>query len=116
MDIKIVKIQHVFLIVAACFALGSVGFFLAVLVEGGAAQKSNSGIAQIPIVEQQKKDAAMESLSASEQSTSSTATQASSESGQASVSTSSKVSSVQAAPNDQQAAAKLKVLDSLNAQ
>lgn len=58
-------ILRILLAVAACFAIGSVGFFLATLLQ----QKNTTAITPSPhqlIVVQEEKDAAMQSLARSE--------------------------------------------------
>ena len=90
------------LMIAACFAIGCVGFFLAVLLEHGS-QASQTNIAQLPSI--QAKNDAMQSLTASEQTGNSTP-----------ASTTAPISPTQADPNDEDAAAKLQVLEGLNSQ
>jgi hypothetical protein len=94
------------LMIAACFAIGSTGFFLAVFLENS----NNAPIAATDIkqlvVTQQDKEAILRSLSAS-----------SSPIADATVSAgaSVKVSPMQADPSDHNAAAKMKILESLSA-
>ena len=97
------RIFQIALMVIACFSIGSVGFFLAVFLEHNV-QKSDQNPQQIQVLQLQK-NAAMQSLSASESTSSATI-----------VSTSSpfSTSTAQAASNDQNASAKLQVLENLN--
>jgi hypothetical protein len=111
---------RIVLIVAAFFAIGSVGFFLAVLLGYG-----QQGMANAPQpVSAQAKEAAMQSLSTSEQAGGVNATSTpvpanvanGRTSGNGSASASGNVPPAQADTTDQSAAAKLQVLENLNAQ
>lgn len=98
------RIYRIILGVIGCFAIGSVGFFLAVFMEYNA-QPPTQNIKQIHVVSEQQKNAAMQSLSATESS-----------SGVTIVSTSSLLSVPvgQASLGDKNAATKLQILEGLN--
>jgi hypothetical protein len=96
------------LVIAACFAIGSIGFLLAVLLGYGA--QHTAVVPQLTAV--QAKSAAMQSLSASEQNGTPTSLSTST----STAGSASAVSPAQADTADTNAAAKLKVLEGLNAQ
>ena len=102
---------RMFLMIAACFAIGSIGFFLAVLMERGAqthlTEAQGSAIATHELVlTQQQKEAVMQSLSLSKQPVTATTSRT--------VVHAAGVSPTQADTHDANAAAKLHVLESLN--
>ena len=104
--------------IAACFAIGSIGFFLAVLLQHDA-QGSQSSVGTLPSL--QARDAAMQSLAASEVIGSSTpgtvsATSTTNTTTSPSPSAAPAVPPMQADSRDPNAAAKLKLLQSLNSQ
>ena len=99
--------------VAACFAIGSIGFFLAVLLQHTAqpAVLTTQGLNAV----QQQKEAAMRSLAASEQTPTASTSNANPSISQAPPKGSG-VSPAQADTQDPNAAAKLKILEGLNSQ
>jgi hypothetical protein len=96
----------IFLVVAAVFAIGSVGFFLAVFM--GNANSAPATPEQISATIEEQHEAAMQSLAQSEAQQSATTSFA------GSTSTLPTVMPNQADPSEPDAAEKLKVLESLN--
>jgi hypothetical protein len=103
---------RIVLMIAAVIAIGSIGFFLAVLLENTTQAPATASSTAITVIKQ--KQDAMQSLAASEQTGSSTVIVApvSTSSG----STANTPSASQSDPNDPNAAAKLRILESLNSQ
>ena len=99
------------LMIAACFAVGSIGFFVAVLLQHTTQPSLQTSQAQE--VEAQVKSAAMQSLAASEPTPTPTATSTPA-AGAHPAAVAPAVSPQQADTNDANAAAKLKVLEQLS--
>ena len=103
------------LMIAACFAIGSIGVLLAVLMQSSDTASSLK-VENLVVSQQQQKTDAMQSLSISEQSTAVVKITASSSAStsRATVTTTHSASPTQADTKDTNAAAKLKILEALN--
>ncbi len=106
-------ILRILLLIAVCFAIGSIGLFLAVLMQNSNKQPTSKIQSDDATLIQQKKDVAMHSLSASERPVASTSitTRTSATSTPRAI----KASPTQADQNDSNATTKLNILEGLNA-
>ncbi len=102
--------MRILFVIIACFAIGSIGFFLAVLVESST-QTPTSESKQIAIVSTTSTRSVMQNLAAPDGTSSVSTTSASNHSADP---LTTNVPSVQASSDDRRAATKLKILESLN--